>query len=579
MTHRRTAFFTALLFFQCLLASSELHDLVQNITEASIRDYYYRSADPLWDPLRFHQGETREEGTGGHDFVKAYLQEQLAGYLGEDQVYVHEFSWAEGTNGKGYNIIGIKPGRLGDSSDVWIVGAHYDSYDMDRTGTAPGANDNGSGMSGLLEMVRVINTRESDATIIFAFWDAEEPHYSTHSWESGSSFGSDVYSGPSGSRAWVNDHFTESVDHEEPQIILWNKVAGYINLDMFGYPGIDNTVWIYHGGSNWNDQIGDQSIYYPTNDQVNELYLSAQYYLSNYGYDDQDPANYLTVIGKGTMAYSDNASFSRAGIASLEYAESDWNSDPHYHQSSDYYRPFGGDVYYADENPQIDFMTMVVRGALALLADTTGLNLSSDIPTPVELLDFQAIPNENCVCLDWCTASETENLGFLLERRKNGDISWDIISSYLSNNALMGAGCTTEIMSYSYRDTSVVPGNRYEYRLSDIDLRGERNILKTTSLKFPGIRYKSNSQLFPNPFNPTVMIRYDIYEEADVEIKVFDLNGRHIETLINQTQSIGSFELTWNAGNMPSGIYLVQISLNHADQSRSTQVLKAILKK
>jgi hypothetical protein len=578
---RRTVQITILtIFISCLWASSDLHHFVQQITTASLRDHYYRDSDPLWDPLKLHHGKNREEGTSGHDSVKTYLKDQLIAYLGEDHVYVHEFAWSGGTGGKGYNIIGIKPGRNGDSSDVWIIGAHYDSYDKNATSAAPGANDNGSGMTGLLEMIRVINTRESDATIIFAFWDAEEPKYSTHSWVSDSSFGSAVYSGPSGSRAWINEYFVHASDAIGDRSILWERVKGYLNLDMFGYPGTDNTIWLYHGGAEWNDQVNDQSIYYPTNEQVDDLYQSAQLYLSTYGYDDNEPENRLTVIGMGTMLYSDNASFSRAGISSLEYAESNWSADPYYHQWSDYYRPEIGDETYSDENPEINFMTMVVRGALALLADTAGVDLISESATPVELISFKALSENNLINLTWSTASETENLGFLIEKRKFGDYSWERIANYLTDCNLIGCGNSSCLTTYSFSDSSVLSGNQYEYRLSDIDLNGHIRILNTTSAVFSGLMTESESQLYPNPFNPSVKIHYTVSKQADINIKVFDIYGREVENLTNNLiRSAGTYDLTWKTENRSSGIYLVQLCFKYIDGTRSTNVLKAILKK
>ncbi len=582
---KRKQFYLILILITSFLYSSEnLHQFVQQITEESVRDYYYRQEDPSWDYLKFHKGKNREEGTSGHDSVKAYIESTLKNYLGDDNVYIDEFPWSDGSDGKGYNIIGTKEGSAGSNADIWIVGAHYDSYDMDGSGTAPGANDNGSGMVGVLEMAKVINTRESEEMIIFALWDAEEPSCSSHAWVSASSFGSSTYGGPSGSRAWINDHFTTDAGSVTGDILLWDRIKGNINLDMFGFPAVTNTLWLYHGGIGWNGTIDESSTMYPLADDVNILYSAAETYLETYGYDDEEPKNRITVVGKGTMQYSDNISFSRAGIPSLEYAESDWSSDLHYHKWSDYYRPNTGDENYSDENPQIKIMTMTIRGALALLADTTGVDLTSDTPLPVELTSFKTVSSEGGVFLTWTTESETENLGFLIERRESYNQPWEVICSYLDDNSLIGQGNTTTSSEYGWLDKDVYLGQHYEYRLSDINFSGLSNPLKTTSVLYRGDLEKVKTQLpgnaYPNPFNPSVRIVYTLPEDAKISVSVFDIEGNLIADLVkNGLYAKGSNHVNWNANNLPSGQYLVRISAVYSDNLKNATVLKIILKK
>jgi hypothetical protein len=571
-----------LVFVLCIssiFASADLRNFVNGVTQASVRDYYYRAEDPSWDNLKFHKDKNREENTTGHDSVKVYLTETLESYLGAGNVYIDEFPWSRGADSKGYNVIGVKEGSLGSVSDIWIVGAHYDSYDSDNTGTAPGANDNGTGMVAVLEMARMINTRDSEATILFCFWDAEEP-----SWVSASSFGSGSYSGPSGSRAWINDHFTTNPAEAIGEVLLWSRVKGNINMDMFGYPSVSNTLWLYHGGDEWNTTIDETSTYYPTPISSNTLYVAAEYYLENYGSDDSDPKNYLTVTGKGTMLYSDNISFSKAGIPSLEYAESDWGSDIHYHKWTDYYRPAGGDVFVDDENPQTGFVSMVIRGSLALLADTANVDLSPESGTPVELSDFQIKSQEDHVLISWTTETEVENLGFILERREHADQSWEMIANYLDNMELMGQGSTSMTSEYSFCDTLVKTNYRYEYRLSEVDFAGKISPLKSTSVLYIDMARNDEALLkgnaYPNPFNPQLRINYSLQREAIVTIRAYDICGHEVASLVmNKNNAIGEHYLEWNANDLPSGIYLVQIVAMYDNAQREAQVMKLLLEK
>ena len=66
-------------------------------------------------------------------------------------------------------------------------------------------------------------------------------------------------------------------------------------------------------------------------------------------------------------------------------------------------------------------------------------------------------------------------------------------------------------------------------------------------------------QNYPNPFNPSTNFKFSIPKESKVILKVYDMLGREIETLVNEEKSIGTYELTWNAINLPSGVYFYRL--------------------
>ncbi len=67
------------------------------------------------------------------------------------------------------------------------------------------------------------------------------------------------------------------------------------------------------------------------------------------------------------------------------------------------------------------------------------------------------------------------------------------------------------------------------------------------------------TQNFPNPFNPSTIFRYSIPTQSKVMIKVYDILGNEIATLLNEEKLAGTYELTWNAENLPSGVYFYQL--------------------
>lgn len=73
------------------------------------------------------------------------------------------------------------------------------------------------------------------------------------------------------------------------------------------------------------------------------------------------------------------------------------------------------------------------------------------------------------------------------------------------------------------------------------------------------------SQNFPNPFNPSTVLKYELGIEARVTLKVFDLRGNEIKTLVSMKQQPGSYSVTFNKGDLPSGVYFYRLTVNQED--------------
>jgi hypothetical protein len=90
--------------------------------------------------------------------------------------------------------------------------------------------------------------------------------------------------------------------------------------------------------------------------------------------------------------------------------------------------------------------------------------------------------------------------------------------------------------------------------------------------EMPTIYFLSNN--FPNPFNPSTKIKYSIPQSSNVVIKVFDILGNEIETLINEEKSAGTYEVKWNAENLPSGVYFYQLNAGEFVNTKKMILLK-----
>ena len=81
-------------------------------------------------------------------------------------------------------------------------------------------------------------------------------------------------------------------------------------------------------------------------------------------------------------------------------------------------------------------------------------------------------------------------------------------------------------------------------------------------------------QNYPNPFNPVTTIQYTLGAASNVKLTVFDVLGRKVATLVDGTQPTGTYEVTFEATDLPSGLYLYRLETATHTFTRSMMLLK-----
>jgi hypothetical protein len=84
----------------------------------------------------------------------------------------------------------------------------------------------------------------------------------------------------------------------------------------------------------------------------------------------------------------------------------------------------------------------------------------------------------------------------------------------------------------------------------------------------------SLNQNFPNPFNSTTKVKYSIPQTSNVLIKIFDMLGNEIETLVNEKKQTGNYEITWHAEGLPSGVYFYQLKSGSFIETKKMVLLR-----
>ncbi len=204
------------------------------------------------------------------------------------------------------------------------------------------------------------------------------------------------------------------------------------------------------------------------------------------------------------------------------------------------------------------------------VADDGEVEDYGDLLVDIELSSFQAVGEIGKVVLTWQTESETENLGFHLFRAEAERGSYVRLTAEL----IKGAGTSNEKHSYRFEDTQVQEGKTYYYRLADVDFRGVLRLHGPVSATVrTGPRSYTLEQNYPNPFNPTTSISFSLQEGGYTTIKVFNMLGQEVKTLLECELSAGRHQVTWdgtdNHGDMvPTGLYVYTLTVNGYRASR-----------
>ena len=194
------------------------------------------------------------------------------------------------------------------------------------------------------------------------------------------------------------------------------------------------------------------------------------------------------------------------------------------------------------------------------------------VAVPVELVSFTSnITNGNKVILSWATATETNNRGFAVQRSFPG-------GRFRNIGFVQGNGTTTENHAYSYTDRNLSVGS-YSYRLMQIDYDGSFEYSNVVEVSVTAPEEFALEQNFPNPFNPSTTISWQLPEGSNVVLKIFDALGQEITTLVNnEFQDAGKHSILFTVNSsLPSGIYFYKLQAGSPKGQAFVETKKMIL--
>ena len=196
---------------------------------------------------------------------------------------------------------------------------------------------------------------------------------------------------------------------------------------------------------------------------------------------------------------------------------------------------------------------------------------------PVELIAFDVSVNEGKVDLRWQTASELNNYGFEIQKLevRSQKSEWEKIGF------VKGSGSSSFANSYTFLDYPDY-NSILKYRLKQIDYNGGFKFSNIVDVSINNPIHFSLEQNYPNPFNPTTKIRYSVpssetqssASSQHVLLKVYDVQGNEISTLVNEKKEPGHYQIEFNGMNLTSGIYFYKLQIEENSIIRKMVLLR-----
>ncbi|MFQ5570063.1 MAG: trypsin-like peptidase domain-containing protein [Rhodothermales bacterium] len=216
-------------------------------------------------------------------------------------------------------------------------------------------------------------------------------------------------------------------------------------------------------------------------------------------------------------------------------------------------------------------------GTTLLTASPGTQNFDGGQVLPVELVSFDAVLDGRAVWLHWETASETNNAGFEVERKREAKTQgpsptnasdWELVSF------VEGHGTTLTPQSYAHRIADVEPG-RHVFRLKQIDFDGTFEYSPEVEVVVEMVERFMIEPVYPNPFNPEAQFRFAVSRRQTVRVDLYDVLGRRVKALYEGEPAAGRMQtIAIDGRGLPSGTYLIRVVGDTFAQTQTALLLK-----
>ena len=188
-----------------------------------------------------------------------------------------------------------------------------------------------------------------------------------------------------------------------------------------------------------------------------------------------------------------------------------------------------------------------------------------DMQLDVALNSFDVLPGDGRATVNWSTASETDNDHF------------EILRDNMLVHQVDALGSSASGSNYLWVENGLTNGTEYHYTLRAVDVNGgvqELGVESVTPSANAVISEYALHQNYPNPFNPETQISYDLVASGFVSIKVYNMIGQEVATLVSGLKDAGSHTVTFDASHLPAALYLYKMDVNGYSATQKMLLIK-----
>lgn len=483
------------------------------------------------------------------------------------------------------NVVATLPGVV-DPTREFIVGGHHDSYSS-NINAAPGADDNASGTAAALEMARVLKAfnYQPAYTMRFMGFGAEEAGLrgSASYAQRARGVGRDI-------RAMLNydmiGNRNQASSDRDVSVVWYTGSEALANLHVAAAQSYTSLTPILSTSS----RSGSDSYSFWQQNYKSVFLIERDF--SPYYHSPNDLLQYLDMQYCGDIV--------RAGLATLVLLD---QMPPQVTRLQVRDCGDGNSLFAGWEHPVVpDFASYKIYvGRIHGIYDTSYTNATRSIEingltdgqgyvVGVSILDIagresfiteiSATPRSvplAPVGLSWTSISQSIQFRW----RSNGEM--DLLGYNIYRKSPSGT-TFQRLNAVPFGDTTYTDAAQVyaRYYVTAIDSTNNESASSDTITIPPVLTVDQDvspfgfvlHQNYPNPFNPNTTIRYEIPARSRVELKVFDVLGREVATLVSEEKGPGTYVAIWKAGGMASGVYLYRLKAGGMEQAMRLVLLR-----
>jgi hypothetical protein len=241
-----------------------------------------------------------------------------------------------------------------------------------------------------------------------------------------------------------------------------------------------------------------------------------------------------------------------------------------------------GDKFAGSTSASVSASTSADNSEGATLALSVDFSATWDVPVPAELASFAAdVTTDLGVELRWAVSSQTNNLGWEVYRSADNSV-FERVSGLIA-----GDGTSDTFRSFTFTDNGTPASDVLYYYLRQIDLNGTATrssvlevLMAPTAVLEQALPLVTElAQNYPNPFNPETTIHFDLATETSVTLRVYDMTGQVVRTLVQSSLQPGSYTHLWDGRNeagvkVGSGVYFYQLEAGSFSSKKKMTLLQ-----